>query len=100
MLFMKNFLKKEINRSFKNKIGGLLIKDSFTHLKQLMDYREYGGSPLLGINGISIICHGSSDRKAIKNAILQASRLSSLGVIEKYPNLFRFRVKHFTLFWV
>ncbi len=83
MLFMKNFLKKEINRSFKNKIGGLLIKDSFTHLKQLMDYREYGGSPLLGINGISIICHGSSDRKAIKNAILQASRLSSLGVIEK-----------------
>jgi glycerol-3-phosphate acyltransferase PlsX len=37
-----------------------------------MDYAEYGGSPLLGLNGLCIICHGRSNAKAIRNALLQA----------------------------
>lgn len=41
-------------------------------LKKQMDYAEYGGSPLLGLNGVCIICHGRSNAKAIKNALLQA----------------------------
>ena len=40
-----------------------------------MDYSEYGGAPLLGVNGTGIVCHGKSDEIAIKNAILQAATM-------------------------
>ncbi len=85
-LLIKDFLKKDINSSLKQKIGGYLIKDSFNHLKKLMDYREYGGSPLLGVKGISIICHGSSDQLAIKNALLQALKMHRGRLIQKISN--------------
>jgi glycerol-3-phosphate acyltransferase PlsX len=85
-LLIKDFLKKDINSSLKQKLGGYLIKDSFKHLKKLMDYREYGGSPLLGVKGISIICHGSSDQLAIKNALLQALKMHRGRLIQKISN--------------
>ena len=47
-------------------------KKVFSHLKKEVDYAEYGGAPLLGIDGCTIISHGSSNSKAIKNAIFQA----------------------------
>ena len=47
------------------------------------DYNEYGGAPLLGIDGISIICHGNSDRRTIKNAILAALKHGRLNINEK-----------------
>ncbi|MFH1852736.1 MAG: phosphate acyltransferase PlsX [Candidatus Neomarinimicrobiota bacterium] len=52
--------------------GALLLKPVFSALKKQFDYEEHGGTPLLGVNGISIICHGSSSEKAIKNSILVA----------------------------
>ncbi len=83
MQFIKEFFKEEIRSSLKHKIGGLLLKDSFSTLKQKLDYREYGGSPLLGIKDISVICHGSSDEVAIKNAIVQSATLRELNFIQK-----------------
>lgn len=83
MQFIKEFFKEEIGSSLKHKMGGMLLKDSFSSLKQTLDYREYGGSPLLGVKEISIICHGSSDRLAIKNAILQSAKLHQLHFIQK-----------------
>jgi len=68
-------LKQEVNRSFTGKIGALFLKQTFRSLKKRMDYRSYGGAPLLGVNGISIICHGSSDAFAIKNAIIRAKQM-------------------------
>ncbi|MFH1479016.1 MAG: phosphate acyltransferase PlsX [Candidatus Omnitrophota bacterium] len=62
-------LKREIKSRALSKIGALFAKKSFDSLKKKMDYVEYGGAPLLGINGVCIICHGSSPPKAIKNAI-------------------------------
>ncbi len=47
------------------------------------DYNEYGGAPLLGVDGISIICHGNSDRRTIKNAILAALKHGHLNINEK-----------------
>ena len=58
-----------LKKSLLTRLGGLLAKGAFYSLKKRMDYAEYGGAPLLGIDGICIICHGSSSAKAIKNAI-------------------------------
>lgn len=63
------FLKTEIMSSAVGKAGALLLKPAFARFKKKIDYAEYGGAPLLGVNGISIICHGRSTPKAIKNAI-------------------------------
>lgn len=63
------FLKEEIKKSTASKAGALLMKPGFRNLKAKLDYAEIGGAPLLGIKGISIICHGSSKALAIKNAI-------------------------------
>ena len=66
-------LKAEILKSWRAKIGYLLIKDAFDRFRGRLDYAEYGGAPLLGINGIGIICHGTSDATAIQNAVFVAA---------------------------
>jgi glycerol-3-phosphate acyltransferase PlsX len=70
-------LRDEITKSLSRKLGYMLLKPAFRHLKKRTDYDEYGGAPLLGINGISIISHGRSSPKAIKNALKVANQLSS-----------------------
>jgi glycerol-3-phosphate acyltransferase PlsX len=64
-----SLLKRQLSKSIWTKLGGLLSKSAFTALKKETDYSEYGGAPLLGINGTCIISHGGSSGKAIKNAI-------------------------------
>lgn len=59
----------------KGKLGALLLKDTLQSLKDKMDYSKYGGSPLLGINGVCIKCHGSADASNVKNAILNQAYL-------------------------
>ena len=51
------------------RLGALLMKPTFDVLRKNLNYEEYGGAPLLGIGGVSIICHGGSSAKAIRNAI-------------------------------
>jgi len=67
-------LKENLQQSLRTKIGAALAIPAFQAVKKAMDYAEYGGAPLLGVNGVSIICHGSSKAKAIKNAISVAQR--------------------------
>ncbi|NQT75444.1 MAG: phosphate acyltransferase PlsX [Candidatus Omnitrophica bacterium] len=62
-------LKRELKSSAMAKLGAMLSKAALYSLKKKMDYAEYGGAPLLGIDGTCIICHGSSSAKAIKNGI-------------------------------
>lgn len=76
-------LKRELRSSFKTKVGAGLAKPAFKRVKSTMDYTEYGGAPLLGINGGIIKAHGSSDAKAFVNAIRQARMYVSGGVTEK-----------------
>ena len=73
--FIFNFFKEHIEKSFKYKIGYLLLKDIFKSLKKKTDYAETGGAPLLGVDGVCIICHGKSNGKAIRNAILLAKQV-------------------------
>jgi glycerol-3-phosphate acyltransferase PlsX len=65
-------LKEEIEKSFLSRIGYLLARRSFSNFKQRFDYAEYGGAPLLGVNGTVIVGHGRSSSMAIKNAIRSA----------------------------
>jgi len=62
-------LKREIAATLGGKLGYLILRSAFQRFRRRVDYAEYGGAPLLGVNGISIICHGRSSAKAIKNAI-------------------------------
>jgi glycerol-3-phosphate acyltransferase PlsX len=63
------FLKKHLLSNPLSKLGLLFLKTSFSRFKKELDYAEYGGAPLLGVNGVVIIGHGRSNIKAIKNAI-------------------------------
>ena len=62
-------LKQELLKSPITQLGALLAKPAFNALRKEIDYSEQGGAPLLGIKGTCIICHGSSNARAIKNAI-------------------------------
>jgi len=75
-------LKREIVKSWVSKIGYLFVRGAFDRFKKLVDYAEYGGAPLLGINGVGMICHGGSTAKAIKNAIRFAHEYAKNGVSE------------------
>ena len=68
-------IREGVMGSFAAKIGYLLARPVFTRLKKRVDYAEYGGAPLLGINGTGIICHGKSSAMAIKNAIIEAQKI-------------------------
>ena len=77
-------IKDEINKSgLLQKIGALLLKPVFKGIKKATDYAEYGGAPLLGVNGCVIIAHGKSNSKAIKNAIFQAIKYVENDVTQK-----------------
>ena len=76
--------KEAVGKSFKTKISGLLLKDSLKGVIKNFDYETYGGSPLLGLDGISIIAHGRSKHTAIKNAIKVCHRIDREKIIDKF----------------
>jgi glycerol-3-phosphate acyltransferase PlsX len=62
-------VEEEIDKNLFTKLVSLFAFSSIRYFKKLLDYAEYGGAHLLGVNGVVTICHGSSSAKAIKNAI-------------------------------
>ncbi|MDU4883903.1 phosphate acyltransferase PlsX [uncultured Clostridium sp.] len=79
-----NIIKDEILSSgVKAKVGALLLKPVFKSIKKKFDYKEYGGAPFLGVDGICIKAHGSSDGKAFKNAIRQSKQFYDSKVLDK-----------------
>ena len=75
-------IKKSIRKSPIAIAGALLMRRVFRSLKKQVDYAEYGGAPLLGVNGCAIIGHGKSNAKAVKNAIFQAIIFSNSNINE------------------
>jgi len=75
-------LKKEISGITAGRLGYLMLRPAFKNFKKKTDYDEFGGAPLLGINGTSIISHGRSTSKAIKNALKVANDFSRKRVFE------------------
>ena len=79
---MKKMLMREVMASWMGRLSLPFITGPLMRLKRRTDYAEFGGAPLLGVNGISMICHGRSSAKAIKNAIFRAEALATGRLIE------------------
>ncbi len=73
-------ISEQIRKDMRSKMGALLLKPAFSRFRSQMDYAEYGGAPLLGVDGTCIIGHGSSSPRAIKNAIKAAAGFVRTGV--------------------
>jgi glycerol-3-phosphate acyltransferase PlsX len=80
--YLFDLLKEEITGSSVAKVGGLLAKPAFAQVRRRLDYREYGGAPLLGVDGVVIVGHGRSDALAIRNGIRVAAQTVENGVLE------------------
>ncbi len=78
-----HFLREELDRSIRRKIGALMSKPAFYALRRRTDYAEVGGALLLGVKGIVIIGHGKSDARAVQNAIRVARDAAQRKVNEK-----------------
>ncbi|MFO0779245.1 MAG: phosphate acyltransferase PlsX [Nitrospira sp.] len=79
---IKRLLLREISGHFFGRLAYPLIAGPLANLKRKIDYAEFGGAPLLGVNGVTMICHGRSSAKAIKNAIRRAKGMAEGGVRE------------------
>ncbi len=80
--FLMKMMKDELSRNPLRLFGGALVKPGIKKIMKKLDYSEYGGAPLLGVNGLSIICHGSSRARAIKNAIRYARQAAESNLLE------------------
>jgi glycerol-3-phosphate acyltransferase PlsX len=76
-------LKESLRSTITRQVGYLLSRSAFADFKKRLDYSEYGGAPLLGVKGLCIIGHGSSNANAIKNAIRVAAEFSERNINAK-----------------
>jgi len=74
-VFLTKSITHQIETNIFSRIGAGLLSPFLRRLRRTFDYSEYGGAPLLGVDGVSIICHGSSSPKAIKNAVIVAMEM-------------------------
>jgi len=81
--FVRSILREEVNNTLLSKLGYMAMKGPFKALRKRADYAEVGGAPLLGINGIVIICHGNSKVHSFRNAIKHAQECVDLELNDK-----------------
>jgi glycerol-3-phosphate acyltransferase PlsX len=81
--FIFRNLRNEIPKTTTGKLGGLLIRQPVGALRAKIDWREFGGAPLLGIDGVAVVAHGRSDARAVKNAIRVAKEAVDNGLVGK-----------------
>jgi glycerol-3-phosphate acyltransferase PlsX len=81
-VFLQQF-KEILTGSLRGKTAALLIKAGLQSLRNRLDYAEYGGAPLLGVQGITIISHGRSKARAFKNAVLFGAKAVEEGLIDR-----------------
>ena len=80
---VRYMLRESLKSTLASKVGSLLTHNAFKAFKRRLDYSEYGGAPLLGVKGACIVCHGSSNANAIKNALRVAAECARAGIIRK-----------------
>jgi glycerol-3-phosphate acyltransferase PlsX len=80
---IKNMLHESLEATVTRKIGYVLSRAAYKDFRKRVDYSEQGGVPLLGVKGVSIVCHGRSNANAIKNAIRVAAEFAQGRINEK-----------------
>jgi glycerol-3-phosphate acyltransferase PlsX len=79
-MFVFDRLKQEVKKKFTYSLGAMMLLPALKAVKSAMDYSEYGGAMFLGLEGVLIKCHGSSDRKAIFNGIKVAKKFAEVNI--------------------
>jgi glycerol-3-phosphate acyltransferase PlsX len=77
---VRTALKESLKATITRQVGALLSRSAFTDFKKRLDHTEYGGAPLLGVKGVCIITHGSSNANAMKNAVRVAAEFAEHGI--------------------
>ena len=94
--FVRDALRESLNKTVTAQVGALLSRRAFNDFRRRLDYAEYGGAPLLGVRGVCIIGHGSSNDVAIYNGIRVAHEFSRSSTNEGIEQAFAGRPKHRT----
>ncbi|HZB89669.1 MAG TPA: phosphate--acyl-ACP acyltransferase, partial [Terracidiphilus sp.] len=89
--FVRDVLRESLTRTVTAQVGALLSRRAFNDFRRRLDYTEYGGAPLLGVRGVCIIGHGSSNDNAIFNGIRVAHEFARAGTNEKIEREFASR---------
>src|SRR6476661_3325247 len=80
---IEELLREELSSTITMRVGSLLTQRAMRHFRRRVDYSEYGGAPLLGVAGITIVGHGRSSAKAVRNAVAMAYRFASGQLIQR-----------------
>jgi phosphate acyltransferase len=80
---VEQLLRDELSSTFGTRVGYLLSRQAYRRFRKRLDYSEYGGAPLLGVNGLCIVGHGRSTPKAVGNAVAMAARFVHENLLEK-----------------
>jgi len=80
---VEGMLREELSQTLGTRLGWLLSRRAFRNFRRRVDYAEYGGAPLLGVAGVTVVGHGRSSAKAVRSAILMAARLAGAGFIDR-----------------
>jgi glycerol-3-phosphate acyltransferase PlsX len=91
--FVRDVLRESLTRTVTAQVGALLSRRAFNEFRRRLDYTEYGGAPLLGVRGVCIIGHGSSNEKAIFNGIRVAYEFATAGTNDRIEQEFANRPK-------
>ena len=91
---VRDMLKQSLNTTVTAQVGALLSRKAFNAFKKRLDPSEYGGAPLLGVRGVCIIGHGSSNERAIYNGIRVAAEFAQAGINERIEREFAQRPSH------
>ncbi|MDQ6772317.1 MAG: phosphate acyltransferase PlsX [Candidatus Dormibacteraeota bacterium] len=76
-------MRREVPRGVRGRVGGLLIRPGVRRIRDRMDWREFGGAPLLGVDGVAVVAHGRSDARAVRNAVRVAQQAVESGLAAK-----------------
>ena len=80
---VEQLLREELSSTFGTRVGYLLSRQAYRRFRKRLDYSEYGGAPLVGVNGLCIVGHGRSSPKAVRNAVAMAARFVREDLLEK-----------------
>jgi glycerol-3-phosphate acyltransferase PlsX len=79
---VEHLLHDELSATFGTRVGYLLSRQAYRRFRRRVDSAEYGGAPLVGLNGLCIVGHGRSSAKAVRNAVAMAARFVSQGLLD------------------
>ena len=80
---VESLLHDELSSTFGTRVGYLLSRQAYRRFRKRLDYSEYGGAPLVGLNGLCVVGHGRSSAKAVRNAVAMAARAVSDGLLDR-----------------